>query len=168
MCIRDRPYSVAQKMLAPLAPAGRHYYIKAQYMNDIGNPSIDTMMANFKRVTSPLSAMIFQQLGNAANRVGSGDTAFGHRDGLYSWEVFSAWTDPGESEVHVRWAREFAEAMLPFTNGFYVNHVGTEAEEGADRIRSAYGANYDRLVTVKQKYDPTNLFSHNQNIQPRR
>jgi FAD/FMN-containing dehydrogenase len=166
--IQPMPYTAAQKMLAPLAPAGRHYYIKAQYMKDISGDAIDTMVANFEQVTSPLSIMIFQQLGNAANRVGGGATAFGHRDGLYSWEVVSAWTDPGESEVHVRWTRESAEAMLPFTNGFYVNHVGTEAEEGADLIRSAYGANYDRLATVKQKYDPTNLFSHNQNIRPRR
>jgi FAD/FMN-containing dehydrogenase len=56
--------------------------------------------------------------------------------------------------------------MLPFTRGFYVNQVGTSAEEGADVIRAAYGANYERLSTLKRKYDSTNLFSHNQNIRP--
>lgn len=56
--------------------------------------------------------------------------------------------------------------MLPFTKGFYVNQVGTEAEEGADLIKAAYGTNYERLATMKRKYDPTNLFSHNQNIKP--
>src|SRR4029453_595947 len=56
--------------------------------------------------------------------------------------------------------------MLPFTRGFYVNQVGTEAEEGADLIRQAFGANYQRLAGLKRQYDPTNLFRHNQNIQP--
>jgi hypothetical protein len=164
--IQPMPYTVAQKMLAPLAPSGRHYYIKAQYMKEITGDAIDIMVARFKKVTSPFSAMIFQQLGNAANRVGSSETPFGYRDALYSWEVFSAWEDPGESEIHVRWARESSEAMLPFTQGFYVNHVGTEAEEGTDLIRSAYGANYPRLAALKKRYDPSNLFRHNQNIKP--
>jgi FAD/FMN-containing dehydrogenase len=57
--------------------------------------------------------------------------------------------------------------MQPFTKGFYVNQVGTEAEEGAEGIKAAYGANYQRLAALKHKYDPTNLFSHNQNIRPR-
>jgi FAD/FMN-containing dehydrogenase len=166
--IQPMPYATAQKLLAPFFPAGRHYYIKSHFMNEISGDAIDTMVSHFKEVTSPFSGMIFQQLGNAANRIGSGDTAFGHRDKWYEWAAASGWVDPGESEIHVRWTREFSESMLPFTNGFYVNQVGTEAEEGADLIRSAYGANYDRLVTLKQKYDPTNLFSHNQNIRPRR
>ena len=60
----------------------------------------------------------------------------------------------------------FSQAMLPFTKGFYVNQVGTEADEGADLIREAFGANYQRLADLKRKYDPTNLFRHNQNITP--
>jgi len=63
--------------------------------------------------------------------------------------------------------RALAEAMRPFTSGSdYVNHIGLEAEEGADRIKAAFGANYDRLVALKNRYDPTNLFRHNQNIKP--
>ena len=164
--IQPMPYTAAQRLLAALAPTGRHYYIRAQLMKEISGGAIDTMVAHFEKVTSPFSAMIFQQLGNATNRVGSGDTAFGHRDARYSWEVLSAWEDPGESEVHVRWLREFSEEMLPFTRGFYVNHVGTEAEEGVNVIKDAYGANLERLATLKKKYDPANLFSHNQNIRP--
>jgi FAD/FMN-containing dehydrogenase len=164
--IQPMPYTAAQKILAPLAPAGRHYYIKSHFIRDISDGAIDIMVAHFEQVTSPLSAMIFQQLGNAANRVPSGATAFGHRDIGYEWAAFSAWLDPGESEEHIGWAREFSQAMLPFTRGFYVNQVGTEAEEGADLIREAFGANYQRLADLKRQYDPTNLFRHNQNIQP--
>ena len=69
--------------------------------------------------------------------------------------------------ANIRWAREVAEAMRPFTTGSdSVNHVGLEAQEGIDRIKAAFGANYDRLVALKNKYDPTNLFRHNQNIRP--
>jgi FAD/FMN-containing dehydrogenase len=164
--IQPMPYTAAQKMLAPLTPAGRHYYIKSHFIQDISDGAIDTMVAHFEEVTSPLSAMIFQQLGNAVNRVPSGDTAFSYRNAGYEWAAFSAWLDPAESERHIRWSREFSQAMLPFTKGFYVNQVGTEAEEGADLIREAFGVNYQRLVDLKRKYDPTNLFRHNQNIKP--
>ncbi len=165
--IQPMPYTVAQTLLAPLTPPGRQYYIKSHFMKDMSDDAIDTMLSHFKQVTSPLSGMIFQQLGNAANRAASDATAFGHRDAWCEWAAFSAWLDPGESEIHVRWAREFSQAMLPYTRGFYVNQVGTEAEEGADLIREAFGANYERLAALKRKYDPTNLFSHNQNIRPR-
>jgi FAD/FMN-containing dehydrogenase len=164
--IQSMPYTAAQQILAPLALAGRHYYIKSHFITEISAAAINTMVAHFEQVTSPLSAMIFQQLGNAVSRVPSGDTAFGHRDAGYEWAALSAWLDPAESAGHIRWAREFSQAMLPFTRGFYVNQVGTEAEEGPDMIREAFGANYQRLADLKRQYDPTNLFRHNQNITP--
>ena len=165
--IQPMTYAQAQNMVAPLTPAGRHYYIKAHFMKEIPDDAIDTMISQFKRVTSPSSVMMFQQLGNASNRVASGDTAFSYRDARYEWVALSAWEDPGESEIHVKWSRDFSEAMQPFTFGSYVNQLGTEAEEGAAGIRSAYGDNYERLAALKKKYDPTNLFSHNQNVRPK-
>jgi FAD/FMN-containing dehydrogenase len=75
------------------------------------------------------------------------------------------WLDPRESERHIRWARELSEAIGPYTSGGeYINDLGQEAEEGRARIKAGYGANYERLVALKHKYDPTNLFRHNQNI----
>jgi FAD/FMN-containing dehydrogenase len=69
--------------------------------------------------------------------------------------------------VNVRWTRELAEAMRPFTTASdYVNQIGLETDEGSERIKAAYGTNYELLVTVKNKYDPTNLFRHNQNVRP--
>jgi FAD/FMN-containing dehydrogenase len=70
-------------------------------------------------------------------------------------------------DVNVWWTRELAQVMRPFTTGSdYVNQIGVESEEGSERIKAAYGAHYERLVAVKNKYDPTNLFRHNQNIRP--
>ena len=165
--IRPMAYGDVQTMFDAGAPAGRQYYMKSLFMKDIGDEAIDTMVAHFAKVTSPLTSMIFQQLGNATNRVGINETAFVHRDARYEWTCLSSWLDPGESKVHLRWAREFAEAIHPFTTGgIYVNQVGTEAEDGSDQIKAAYGASYQRLVALKNKYDPTNMFSHNQNIKP--
>ena len=163
--IQPMPYTAAQKILAPLAPAGRHYYIKSHFIQEISDGAIDTMVAHFEKVTSPLSAMIFQQLGNAVQprtqwrhrlRPSGHRLRVGHHLGLAG-----PWRNPAG---HIQWTRAFSQAMLPFTKGFYVNQVGTEAEEGADLIREAFGANYQRLADLKRQYDPTNLFRHNQNI----
>ena len=163
--IQPMAYTEAQKLAAGVP--GQQNYLKSHLMGQASANAIDTMVDHFERVTSPLSSIGFQQLGNASNRVESGETAFGHRDAWYEWMVTSIWLDPGESEVHIRWARECYQSMLPFSFGAYVNQVGTEAEEGADAIKAAFGDNFQRLATLKQKYDPTNLFSHNQNIRPR-
>ena len=89
--------------------------------------------------------------------------AFSHRSAQGEWN----WLDPAADDVNIRWTRELVEAMRPFTTGSdYVNQIGLETEEGPERIKAAYGVNYDQLVGLKNKYDPTNLFRHNQNIRP--
>jgi FAD/FMN-containing dehydrogenase len=97
-------------------------------------------------------------------RVGAEKTAFVHRQADFNLAIIGIWTDPSEAERHVAWARGAHAAMKPYTHGTYVNYLG---EEGQDRVRAAYGdAVYDRLVQVKNRYDPKNLFRANQNIQP--
>jgi FAD/FMN-containing dehydrogenase len=104
-------------------------------------------------------------MGGATSRRAKDANAFSHRETQYQLVIVSAWRDAGESERHIRWGRETAEAMEPFiTGGSYINVLGRETEEGVDRIRAAFGENYARLVALKNKYDPTNLFRHNQNI----
>jgi hypothetical protein len=90
--------------------------------------------------------------------------AFSHRSAQGEWN----WLDPAADDVNIRWTRELAKTMRPFTTGSdYVNQIGLGTEEGPERIKAAYGVNYyDRLVGLKNKYDPTNLFRHNQNIRP--
>ena len=163
--IRPMPYADAQALA--LSTPGQQNYLKSHFMEQVDNEAIDIMVEHFGKVTSPLSSIFFQYLGNASKRAESGQTAFGHRDALCEWGVNSVWLDPGESEVHIRWARELSQDMLPFSSGAYINQVGTEEEEGKDVIEAAFGNNFQRLAALKQRYDPTNLFSHNQNIRPR-
>jgi len=112
-------------------------------------------------------ARTMEKLGNAINRVDATATAFSHRGALCEWGCLSSWLELAADDVNIRWKRELSEMMRPFTTGSdYVNQIGLETDEGSDRIKAAYGANYERLVAVKNKYDPTNLFRHNQNIRP--
>jgi FAD/FMN-containing dehydrogenase len=102
------------------------------------------------------------------NRVGIDDTAFNHRNARYNLLIVGIWTDPAAKADNVRWVRDLWDAMAPYSSGgVYVNYLGQEADEGAERVKSAYGSEkYARLVALKQKYDPTNLFRLNQNIRP--
>ena len=163
--VRPMSYTDAQKLA--VAPAGRQNYLKSHFVSEVGDDIVDLALDYFERITSPLSSILFQYLGNAARRVPAGDTAFGQRHALTEWATNAVFLDPGESEVHIRYVREFANDMLPYSSGAYVNQVGTEEDDGAEAIQAAYGDNFQRLAALKQKYDPTNLFSHNQNIRPR-
>ena len=126
-------------------------------------------MAQCENRPSPMChGLIEFQLGGAVSRIGQEETAFNHRDVDYTFLSLGVTSDPAEAGNCVRWARDFWEAMRPFTtDGVYVNYLGQEEDEGIERIRAAYGPqNYDLLVSLKNKYDPTNLFSLNQNIKP--
>ncbi len=112
---------------------------------------------------------IEHQLGGAVGRIGHDETAFDHRNVEYTFMSIGQCADQSESEACTRWAREFWEAMQPYsTGGVYVNYLGQEADEGADRIKAAYGPEkYQKLTALKTKYDPANMFRLNQNIRPR-
>jgi FAD/FMN-containing dehydrogenase len=116
---------------------------------------------------TPLSNVAFQQLHGAASRVGAGETAFPHRYDHFSVYVHPATDDPADSEKIVRWGREGWEAIQPFVErAVYVNALEDALQEGEYRVREAYGPNYERLVALKMKYDPTNFFTSNQNAKP--
>jgi len=122
------------------------------------------LVDRFSSITSPLSALLIEQFGGAVARVPAADTAFAQRDAMFNLAVIARWTDPATAQTHIDWARVASDAARPFTNGgVYVNYLGSE---GPERVRAAYGSKYDRLVAVKQKFDPSNLFRVNQNIQP--
>jgi FAD/FMN-containing dehydrogenase len=161
------PYVQVQHMLDPFTPEGNQYYEKGHFIVDITDGAIDALVESYRNTSSPGNLLIFQQQGNAVNRVPQDVTAYSHRDARYNLILIARWADPGESEIHFRWTRELWEELAPYsTGGVYVNNVGSEADDGATMIRSAYGANYPRLAQVKAKYDPTNFFRHNQNIKP--
>ena len=165
--VAPTPYCKAQTFFDEAFVRGRRYYFKSNFTRNISDAAIATLIEHFAAAPSPMSMLYFQQLGKAANRVGATETAFSHRDALCEWGCDAVWLDPAQDAANIRWARGVADAMRPFTTGSdYVNHIGLETDEGAERIKAAYGANYERLVTLKNTYDPTNLFRHNQNIKP--
>ena len=116
------------------------------------------------RTPSPYTATVIGDCHGAYGRVGTTMTAYAHRDLQYDLVLLASWTDPAESDRNIGWTRAFFQALEPhLAGGVYVNDLG---QEGQDRVRAAYGANYARLVALKNQYDPTNLFRLNQNILP--
>jgi hypothetical protein len=165
--IQPMPYAQVQRMFDETWGIGRQYYVKAPWCNAISRDAIDILVEHFAEVTSPQSVAVWFQKNGAMSRGPHDQTAFGHRDAQYLLVIASIWLDPGNPEPHVGWARRLSDAIAPHTTGSdYVNDLGSEAEEGRARIKAGYGANYERLVAVKNRYDPSNFFCHNSNISP--
>jgi len=163
------PYTAAQQLLDAFYPSGLQDYWKSSFLKDVSNEVIDIMVAHCAKRPSPMChGLIEHQLGGAVRRADREATAFAHRDVEYSFLAIGVCADPAEGAKCARWAREFWEAMQPCsTGGVYINYLGREADEGPERIKAAYGSEkYARLVTQKNRYDPTNLFRLNQNIKP--
>lgn len=144
-------------------PRGRRYYWKAQFLRELSDPAIDTLLRAYARAPAE-SLLVLQHVGGAIARVPVADTPYANRGALYDCFPISIWDDPEEDAAHIRWARELWKAMRPFsTGGVYANNLG---DEGTERVAAAYGENYARLLALKNKYDPTNFFRLNQNIKP--
>jgi FAD/FMN-containing dehydrogenase len=159
-------YEQQQQLLDEGFPFGLHNYWKSEFLKSLSDEAINTIVAQFNKVPSPLSAIVLEQFGGAYRRVAPGDSAFAHRDWDYNFLIISRWTDPAEADTHIAWARETWQAVQPFASGsVYVNYLEA-GQEGADRVRAAYGPVYDRLVALKNQYDPSNFFQLNQNIKP--
>jgi FAD/FMN-containing dehydrogenase len=161
--IAPAPYVQVQSAGDALFPRGRRYYWKAQFLRELTDTAIDTLIAAYA-TAPPESLLVLQQVGGAIARVPVTETPYVNRNALYDCFPIAIWDDPSGDEAHVRWARELWEAIRPFsTGGVYANNLG---EEGDDRVQAAYGENYPRLAIMKKKYDPTNFFRLNQNIRP--
>jgi FAD/FMN-containing dehydrogenase len=165
--IAPMSYLAVQHLLDNATPEGNQYYEKSHFMRDVPDGAIEVLLEYFHHAPSSLSVPVFQQLGNAANRVAHDATAFGHRAARYNLILLADWTAPHETAVNVAWTRELWEALQPYaTGGVYVNNIGQEADGDGALFRAAYGSNYPRLAALKRTYDPANLFRHNQNITP--
>jgi FAD/FMN-containing dehydrogenase len=160
------PYTALQQAFDPFFPEGRLYYWKSIYVDDLSDEAIDTMVDAAIARPSILSDVGLWHLGGAMSQVGVEDTAYGRRDAPYLFVAEASWTDPTTNEENIAWARESLAAMQPYSKGgSYLNFPGFGEEKEA-MLRASYGPNYDRLVTVKTKYDPGNLFRMNLNIAP--
>jgi hypothetical protein len=154
-----------QSLFDPFFPPGRYTYVKSNFVRALSDQAIETMAEYANSRPSPYSfAPALEHWHGAAARVAATDTAFPHRNHSYNLMAWSNWADQADSEKNVQWTREFWNAMKPhLVEGSYVNYVSDEGESSA---RAAYGPNYNRLVALKNKYDPTNFFRMNHNIKP--
>jgi FAD/FMN-containing dehydrogenase len=159
------PFEALQRMLDEDYPDGLRYYWKSIYLAELTDEVVDLMIRYNETAPSALSTIDVWCLGGAISDVPRDATAFWHRDEPYMITFEANWEDPADDDANVGWAREgFAEVeALPVAAGRYGNFPGM-AEDPAQLL---FGENYDRLVEVKTKYDPDNLFHLNQNVAPR-
>jgi FAD/FMN-containing dehydrogenase len=158
------PYLAQQSLIDAAMPPNVLNYWKAEFLRDVTDDVIDAAVDAFGRVVSPMSSILLFPIRGAASRVAPEATAFPHRRGFHAG-VYSLWTDPAQNDANIAWVRQTWDAIRPLAaGGVYVNELGDD--EGTDRVRMAYGVNYDRLQRIKAKYDPRNLFCQNANIAP--
>ena len=158
-------YPQIQTMFDPWAPPGRHAYWKSNFLSSLPDEAIDFLDHFSLTAPSPYTnGPWLETVHGAVSRIDPASTAFAHRRHPLNVSVFSSWSDASETTRNIAWTRECWDAMRPFmVPGAYANYLEDEADPHA---RAAYGANHDRLVELKDKYDPNNLFRANQNIRP--
>jgi len=161
------PYLKLQTMFDATAPKGIHSYWKTEYVNDLSDDAINVLVKHSAKMKSlsPFTAVHIHHWGGAIRRADKDSTAFAHRDAHYVLNVVGLWMEHENADKHIAWTRDFSQAIQPFSTGqVYLNFLG---DEGAARVKAAYGdKRYERLVALKNKYDPANLFRLNQNIRP--
>jgi hypothetical protein len=159
-----QPYAAWQQAFDPLLTPGARNYWKSHNFSKLQDGLFDAVTDAIAKLPSPQCEIFFGAIGRATTRPSPQATAYPHRDAEFVMNVHGRWETAAEDERCIRWARDFFKASAPFASaGVYVNFL--TADEG-DRVRAAYGPNYDRLAQVKRKYDPNNLFCTNQNIKP--
>jgi FAD/FMN-containing dehydrogenase len=158
------PYVVLQSMLDASAPHGTHYYWRSHRLPALTDEAIEILVARVEALTSPFSQIGGWAVGGAAGRVDPGATAVGAREQGFEINVTAAWPAPDpEAERHRAWVRDGWEALRPWSAGVYANFI---ADEGAAGVRAAYGDRLARLVALKDRMDPENVFRLNANIPP--
>jgi FAD/FMN-containing dehydrogenase len=159
-----QPYVAWQQTFDPLLTAGARNYWKSHNFTTLKDGLFDVVAEYVGKLPSPQCEIFFGAIGGATTRPALGSAAYAQRDAEFVMNFHGRWEDAADDERCTRWARDFFSATAPFASGgVYVNFMSADE---ADRVRSAYGPNYDRLVQVKRKYDPNNLFRMNQNIAP--
>ena len=160
------PFPALNSAFDGLVPKGMQHYWKADFVTELTDDAIADHVEHGKKTPHVSSTMHLYPINGAVHRVGPSDTAFGHRDKQFAAVVAGMWPDPADNEANTKWVRDYYAAIHPHSGseGGYINFM---AEDDDHRVEANYGANYDRLVEVKTKYDPDNLFHVNQNIPPR-
>jgi FAD/FMN-containing dehydrogenase len=158
------PYPALQKLFDALLPPGLQHYWKADFVKELTDEAIEVHVKQGPKIPTVESAMHIYPLSGAVHRIGKGETAFSYRDVEFVHIISAVYPDPADSSTNITWVREYWSALHPYSaEGSYVNFM---MDEGEERIKASYRENYGRLVEIKNKYDPTNLFHMNQNIKP--
>ncbi len=157
-----QPYVAWQRAFDPLPTSGARNYWKSHNFSRLSDGAIDVIIEYASKLPSPECELFVGTLGGQTARVAPETTAYSSRDANYVINVHGRWRSPAEDERCIAWTRDFFAKSQPFASrGAYINFL---TQDETNRIAFAYGANYDRLVELKKKYDPTNLFRMNQNI----
>ncbi len=159
------PYPVFNTIIDAGYPHGMQNYWLSAFTTGLPDGLIETMADRFPSVPSPMSAILIEHFHGAVTRVGAADTAVPHREEGFNLVLPSIWPDPAANEANIAWTKDTFAAMKEFlTGGRWLNYLADD--QGEDAIRGAYGANWDRLVEVKRRIDPENVFHQNHNIAP--
>ena len=162
--IQPMPFPMLQTAFDALYPPGLQWYWRADFVNELSDEAIAQHVKYAERLPTGHSTVHMYPIDGAVHRVGKSDTAFSYRDSMWAEVIVGVDPDPVNNESIISWTKEYWEALHPYSaGGAYVNFM---MEEGQERIRATYRHNYDRLLAIKNKYDPTNLFRVNQNIRP--
>jgi FAD/FMN-containing dehydrogenase len=159
-----QPFTAWQRTFDPLLTPGAYNYWKSHNFAELSDGLLDILVRQVARLPTEECEIFIGQLGGAAGRVPADATAYPHRSANFAMNVHTRWRESADQQSSIEWARKlFAETAAHATGGVYVNFM---PEDETDRVSSAYGPNYSRLVALKSKYDPGNLFRLNQNVQP--
>jgi FAD/FMN-containing dehydrogenase len=165
--VQPMPYTALQSMLDDGGPKGIRGYFKAEFLEDLDDEVIDKLVEHGAKRAGPMTQLLMEPMGGAISRVGEDDTALGRRDVPWCFHALALWMEPDQetADAHIAWAKGLADDLKPHsTEGVYLNYI---SDEGEERVRSTYGpVKYDRLVALKDRYDPDNMFHLNQNIRP--
>jgi FAD/FMN-containing dehydrogenase len=162
--LQPMPFTALQSAFDPLYPAGLQWYWRADIFHEITDEAIDVHVKYGAQLPTGHSTMHLYPIDGAASRVPADATAFPYRDGGYNGIIAGIDPDPANADLISQWAKEYWEELHPTSaGGAYVNFL---MDEGEDRVKTSYRGNYERLVLVKRRYDPDNVFHLNQNIQP--
>ena len=165
--VQPMPYVALQSMLDGGVPPGTRAYMKAEFLPELGDELIEKLAAHGSSRPGPMAQLLLEPMGGAISRVATSETALGVRDVPWCYHALSMWTEPDEATAtaHVAWARALAQDLAPHTTaGVYLNFT---SDVGDNRVREMYGPErYAKLVALKDRYDPTNVFRLNQNIKP--
>ena len=158
------PYVDWQKAFDPLLTPGARNYWKTHNFTELSDGAMEKMIEYAGNMPSQQCEIFIALIDGAPNEVASDAMAYGHRDAKFVLNVHGRWDDASDDEKCISWARDFFNASLPYAStGAYVNFM---TDEEGDRVAAAYGSNYNKLVEIKKKYDPDNVFHFNQNIKP--